>query len=499
MEYGPAEISAIVGLAISAIVFYLLAAVIGRSELGLDSFLFADRKLTPSQFQNTFVASSISLATVFLFFLSNASTYGLWLLACGVTYFIGQYILVYCASKFPINFDDNHTISDLLHHTIGSKVLARIATAITATSLIAMVFIELFFGAVVLAIFIPEDLYARTLSFFGLGVLVLLYLRIGGYKAIVETDFWQLLLLLTAMAAMLLGGLMLPAVPSDGSEIKIWSAEASPSAIAAFIIWITFINLCMPFSEVPFWQRVVAVNPSSEALSATLKSSWKFAIVWFIPVFVLVFLWSKGYEFDSLRSFFETMRSGPGHIGSILYPLLVIGLASALFSTIDSRLMGIILIASDSVTFRKALEKKNKRQIRNVMSIFVLILVASLSIMYFIAYFKVFDWFIPLIYAMFGPLAAITPLAGYAIWSIAKKGRGRPINLWGGPVWVLCIALILGWVVNLVSVALNEMYDTQVWAQLAAPLGAGVVALGIFVFHINLPKYSDSVKHPVEE
>ena len=74
------EIIALFGLILSSIIFYVYAHQVNRQNLNMEGFTLSNRSLSSRQFANTFAASSLSLATVIIFFISTHEIYGIFLL-----------------------------------------------------------------------------------------------------------------------------------------------------------------------------------------------------------------------------------------------------------------------------------------------------------------------------------------------------------------------------------------------------------------------------------
>lgn len=260
------ELLAIIGLLISSAIFYRYAREVSQGKLTFDSFIVADSSLQKRQFGNTFAASSVSLATFIMFFFFNSKVYGLFLLISPITYLLGQGLFVWLIKNADINFKECRTLSDLSYKFFPSKTLARLITMMTLSSYLMVVFLELYIGAVVFSIFLPNNIFYQAVSFFAMGILILMYVRLGGYKALVRTDMVQLVLMLMATFLIFAYGITAPIINSNKlSEVMLDAMVCTESSLGLIIfsVWLTLLNFLSPFTQIAQWQRLAARDRKS--------------------------------------------------------------------------------------------------------------------------------------------------------------------------------------------------------------------------------------------
>lgn len=334
MDYQLPEILALLGLLVSSFVFYLYAHRVNKKNLNMEGFTLSNRTLTDKQFSNTFAASSLSLATVIIFFVSTHENYGLFLLICPFTFVFGQYFFFYIIKRSQVDFSKCRTISDLVYSVFPSKSVARLITLITVVSSIFIAFIELYVGSMILTFFLPKNALCQTFSFFILGIIVLLYIRLGGYKAIVKTDKWQLSLMASSIIAILLFSLLLPYSTSPRTVVNTFSYFSEPLwGALSFVMWVTFNNFANSFTQLSFWQRVVASSSIDEAWQGMKKSTWETMFIWTVPILAFILIRVKGYNISDLEQFLIFIRGYSFLSSIILFPLVIVGFTSALFSS----------------------------------------------------------------------------------------------------------------------------------------------------------------------
>jgi Na+/proline symporter len=366
------EILAILGLISSSSVFYFYARTINKEKLTLDGFILSDSSLQKEQFGNTFAASSISLATFIMFFFFGSKIYGLFLLVSPFSYLLGQYLFVRLIKKCNVDFRDCRTIADFYYKFFPSKKVAKLITLMSLMSCIMLVFIELYIGSVVFSIFLPNDALYQTVSFLGMGILILMYVKLGGYKALIKTDMLQLTLMLLATFIIFIYGIIAP-TNNDHNATNILLNTLNYTGdswfVYWFVIWLIALNIVTPFTQLALWQRIAASKCNETSLKGVVYSSWKVIALCSFPILGFILLDAKGYSFESFQSYLQTVKQTSWFCGYVLFPLLIVGLCSTVFSSADTAIISIIYAISDRNTFLDSFsnmsEKKIKKNINN--------------------------------------------------------------------------------------------------------------------------------------
>ncbi len=446
------EIIALLGLLISSTIFYIYAYKVNRKNLDMEGFTLSNRSLSGNQFGNTFAASSMSLATVLVFFISTQKEYGLFLLTCPVAFVLGQYIFFFTVKKCKVDFGQCRTISDLIFSVFPSKKVARIITCITVVSYIGLAFIELYVGTVILTFFLPKSALWQTLSFFALGITVLSYIRLGGYKAIVKTDKWQLFLMLLAITAIFIFSILLPYSSTPKTSINsFYFFNVSPWWAFIFVVQIAFTNITGPFTQLTGWQRIVASSSLDEAWKGLKKSTWKTLFIWTVPILSFILLRTKGYDITELEKFLYFTRNTSYLTSIILFPIVVVGFTSALFSSADVAIIAIIHALSDNNTFSKKFKNLSYNKFKNYLTIFTVSILIVLSVLYWIKYIELTNYLVPLVHSSFGQMNILVPLSAYAIYSYKNTSIEFNANY-------LFLSILMGWGFVLMGVWLSAKY-----------------------------------------
>ncbi|QHI36463.1 hypothetical protein IMCC3317_18260 [Kordia antarctica] len=473
------DITALIGLSISSLIFILLASRAKTSKFSLIGYTMADKSISSKQYGSSFVAASSSLATVMLFFLTNAKFYGLTLLWCGLTYLLGQYLFVRYVRDKDVIKEDVRTVSDLWFYTIRSKVNARIITALTITSFLIILFIELYVGSIIFGYFFSSFTpYYGVISFIVVGLIVIYYVRIGGLKAVMQTDGWQLMLMLVSVIAVLLFSILFQSENGPNFEFsKFFSFDAEWQNTLVFCFWILIINVSLPFTQLSSWQRVAACTSGEEVWKGFRSHILKFSIIWFVPVIAFAILSGKGMYFGDLGSFLDAIKSSGGISELVLYPLIVIGFGSALFSTADTALIALTTSLADTNTFKKSLEKLEVKKLKLYITIISFIIMLSLAAVFSVAQANVGEWFLPLIYNVFGQLGIIAPLIIYSLWHL----KDDPISLKPTGNWIISISILIAWFIIVYATFKAVEESNQLWSQLSTPIGMTLTTFGLII------------------
>ncbi len=472
------------GILISGLVF-LLHGIRNNHKLTIDGFLLANRQLSGEAYANTYSATNISLASNIIFFIAAHQVYG-WMMGLAlIAYTIVQFYILYIVRKLNLDFNKIRTISDLWYEVFPSKKIARIITFTVVTGCFIGLFLELYFGSVILSIFFPDMIIYQAGSFLVLGFMVIAYVYLGGYNTIVKTDKWQVGLLILATLAL---GYFAATVPAIGSATetsfvqKISGHTESGLSLIVFLFWVCSLNVFLCFIDISTWQRMGASKSIGEASRGLFKGLWKIAVIFWGPMMAIVFIGAKGYSFNSLPEFFNVIYQYSGNLNYIIFPLVAIGFAAALFSTADTILISTMYGMCDQNSFLPHLEKFPKEQqhskLKHYLSQFTAIIVSLLTIFYYIqGNDGIASYIMPLIYASWGVLIgmAIFPMiAFYRMWYDLPK-----INVSRISEYTIIATLIVAASITIIGSFFEYNTDDMIYSQIANLLTVLVVGAGI--------------------
>ncbi len=473
------------GIMLSGFVFILYGlASRNKSNASIDYFLLSDKKMSGKAFANTFYATTVSLADGIIFFISAHHEYG-WLMGLAVVFYTAaQLYMLNIVKKLKIDFNKIRTVSDLWYSIYPSKKIARIISGCIFACSLLWLFLELYIGSVILSVLLPDTDIYKAGSFFVLGALVVTYVNFGGYKAIVKTDKWQVSLLLISVLV-LIG--FVAYVPSIGEAKntsifnKCFGYTESGFSLYIFLFWVCSINILFCFTNIHTWQRMSAVVSINEGIKGIVKGLWKFALIFLGPMMCIIILGAKGYSFSDMPSFLSIIYKESGNLSFIVFPVIVVGFSAALFSTADTFLIGAAYTLCDKNTLLNKIEAipedKRHATVRKYISIFTVLIVCCLSILYYIQGQDISKYIMPIIYAHWGLLFGLSVLPMYAFFRMLKNLP--PMQASRASEKVLLLGIILCGCV-LVTGSLYEMSTgMMIYSQISNLLAVVVIAVSL--------------------
>ncbi|MFQ5753620.1 MAG: hypothetical protein ACE5HI_16645, partial [bacterium] len=364
---------------------------------------------------------------------------------------------------------DSKTISDIWFFSFKSKSIALLISLITITSFLTILFVEIYIGSVLLTYYFPEDFkYGGLISFTLISVFIVGYVRLGGLKAVMQTDQWQMRILIASVFALLFASLF---IPTTNNVTFIFSSlfhfSSNWSSILFFWMWILALNISLPWGQLSSWQRISSAKSDDEVWRGLKNNIINFLIVWMIPVIGFIILVAKGYKLNDLPTFFDILKSVPGLISEVFYPLIVVGFASALFSTADTAVVALGTSFVDKNALGDYLSTKSERLVKSLLTVFSVVILLMIGILFFLAKVNIGEWFMPLIYNIFGQLAIVAPLCFYAL----KVTNDRPLTLSTKGVVIIFLGLLLSWFLIIYSTFLNKLYSSTHYSEFATIFG----------------------------
>jgi Na+/proline symporter len=285
-----------------------------------ESFLISERKLgTFSSFSSINATKTGAIIFIFTALLYDYGFSAMW-------YFIGIVLgylvfLPFSKSLFRKSNARYYTLADYFHENYGT-LSGRLASVITIVTMVGFLIINLIATAKVLQFFAGTSFAVSAIV---VAIVVMLYLLLAGFSAVVKTDVLQylaIIFVLTTFAFVLSGGIDIP-----GSE---WNLVAAGGRnVFGFLL----IGLLFPFASPDLWQRVYAMPNQNILRKSILFSVVVFAVVAFILALVGLFVKTAMPALDPDIALIHGL--------SALLPVGLIGLAvvvffGALMSSIDT-------------------------------------------------------------------------------------------------------------------------------------------------------------------
>ncbi|MCG2696357.1 MAG: sodium:solute symporter family protein [Candidatus Portnoybacteria bacterium] len=348
-------------------VYFAILLVVGyftsRKQKDED-YLIAERKLGSWSTMATINASktgSILMIFVALVYLWGFSA--LW-------YFIGMVLGILIFLPFALKLKENsqqkfYTLADYFKYNYGKKS-AVFASLLSIFLMFGFLVINLIAGTKIFVFFTGWSFWLCSII---MVFIVLLYLLMGGFKAVVKTDIIQyaaMIFILGMLALLLFNGSLIPA-----SEWNFFNADIG-TIVGFFLAGILF-----PFAMPELWQRVYSSKNKLTLKRGLLMSVFVYTIFAFLLGLIALTIKANFPGIDPdlalIHGFANLLPQG-------LLGLSVVLLFAAVMSSLDTYIYtGASAIVQDFFDWDKRKTVKNIRKVIFLLSIFGTLIAISLQ------------------------------------------------------------------------------------------------------------------------
>jgi len=254
-------------------IYFVVLIIIGylsSRKQNEEDYLIAERKLGPWSTMATINASKTG--SVLMIFVALVYLWGF----SALWYFIGMTLGVLVFLPFALKLKSEsqgryYTLADYFKYNYGKKI-AKLVSVLTIFLMFGFLIMNLMAGTKIFVFFSGWPFWICAIIMISI---VLVYMLMGGFKAVVKTDNLQyaaMIIILALMAFMLFSGSLIPA-----SEWNFFRADIG-TMVGFFLVGILF-----PFAMPEMWQRVYASKNRKSLKKGLLLS----ALVYFIFSFLL--------------------------------------------------------------------------------------------------------------------------------------------------------------------------------------------------------------------
>jgi Na+/proline symporter len=433
-----------------------------EKTFSLDEFFYHSHKTTSRKYGASVAAASTSLATVILFFITGVEQYGIFLLWCGITYFLGQIGILFLLKESKVRTTQLTTVADFWLDFSKCRMSSLIVAILTALAFIFMLFLELFIGSEILSYYLGDSQLSSLLSFLFLIIIVAAYVFRGGMYAVFKSDLWQYTLMLIAMIVLAICSLLytMPLAPPKEGVFSVLTANDETELIL-FLIWVTIQNLTLPFTQLSSWQRLASTSSVDSAYSGIKKIAFGFSLLWLLPVLSMLLFMYYGKTFSNIAELFDFFRNSNNLIIYISYAIIFVGFSSALFSTADSALIACTLSLTDKSTFRSFVESKTIESTRKYILMFVFLLMSVETFLFSVFSDQASDEFLSIVFVIFSQLSLISPLIVYVFYKKIKGNSNKQLGVVSDVV--ISVGLIVGWLTLFYFNFFGPQIDFSFW------------------------------------
>ena len=405
------------------------------------------------EFSATTVATSISLATVILFFFEAAPNMGLWLLWCCLTTVVGIFVVKVLAGKIwdrMNQYGHKPSLHEFLGTEFNSKKVAMIGAICTSIGYLGTFGLELYLGSTFLAGLVPGIPVWVTVCI--ISIVGFSYTAMGGFRIVVVSDrvqmytIWMMIIGLFVYYSIYIyenGGWQVNfnKVPEQVYNFS-WTNN-----LWSFIVGIFIINICMFLVSMSIWQRIAA-SPKKQIISKGLWSSivgtgisWSLLVVAACLVYIVV----KPIEGQNPLTTLLTYIGEEGSLaGRIILFFAVVGLFGSQLSTASTQLIATshtihldVLVSAKRTGISEQINTKKELLISRIVLIIVAILAIGTVAILSISGFSIVD----LAFALYGGQLA---LFGPVLYSLTKN-RSELKSLSSVATVAVAVGIFVGW------------------------------------------------------
>ena len=348
---------ALSGLDIFFIILYFLILIfigyISSRKQSEEDFLIGERNL--GALRTMFTVNASKMGSILMAFVALVFLWGF----AAVWYFIGAFIgmllfLIFAIRVRNLSQNKYYTLADYFRYNYGKKT-AKLASIGGIILMFGFLVINLIAGTKIFVFFTNWPFWAGSII---MALIVLTYLLLAGYRAVVKTDVLQYIAMFTIMvlmAILLFDGSLIPS--SEWNILNI-----NPFEAFGFL----FGGILSSFGIPDLWQRVYSAKSNKELKKGWLLSVFIYAIM--VVLLSLVALTVK-VKFPSIVPDFALIHAFDNLLPAGLVGLAVVLLFAAIMSSADTYIFaGASSIVQD---FSNKNKKETIKLIRKTIFLFV--------------------------------------------------------------------------------------------------------------------------------
>lgn len=459
---------------------FVVRAVISRISIAIDTeadrydqYLFASQRLSGADVAKSTAATYTAFATVFFWFVTLGAIYGWLLYLIPMCLLFGNWLFTRYVRRFQLNIPRLRTIASLVRSQTTFGPLWFVADFIVLVFLGSAILVEIVIGSTILNSLIPNVPGGPLFFVVLLTGLVLVYVVVGGFRAVVLSDVMQLYMAVVGILALLVFALFLLKGSFTSADL-FRSPEATPHLIWAFVASVLAVQLFGPPCMLQNWQRIASARDESKALRGHWVGALLGAVLWTLMILCALVLSAKlGKNQIDFANVFSQMKQGGMIAAYALYPLVFIAFVSTLISTADSALAGLYLAVYDRFRGARVQDERTFEPTWKHHVSVAVIFAAIVLLVYFVARGDLLNVAFSLIYFLFNQLIVLFPMVMYLIicqgLKLKIQRRGIEVN------WL--IATSAGWFAVAAMSIVGYQKGSLPWMMYASAAGVGVATV----------------------
>ena len=303
-------------------VYFFILLVIGwkySKRQSQEDFLIAERKL--GAFSSMMTINASKTGSILMIFVALVYLWGFSAMWYFVGVVIGALLFIPFALRLRERSERYYTLADYFRHNYG-RTSSYFASLLTIFGMVGFLIVNLIASAKVFSFFTGWSFWLSSLI---MVLIILCYLLLSGYKAVVATDILQyfaIMFIMVLLSILLFNGSLIPF-----SEWNLFSADIF-SILGFFIV-----GILIPFASPDLWQRVYSARGKKELKKALIWSAIIYGVVAFLLTLIALTVKSNFPLIDPdtalIYGFANLLPAG-------LVGLSVVLLFSAMMSSIDT-------------------------------------------------------------------------------------------------------------------------------------------------------------------
>ena len=337
--------------------YFVVLLIIGwrySKRQSQEDFLIAERKL--GAFSTMMTINASKTGSILMIFVALAYLWGF----SAIWYFLGvvagALLFIPFALRLRERSERYYTLADYFRHNYG-RGASYFASLLTIFGMVGFLIVNLIASAKVFSFFTGWSFWLSSLI---MVLIILCYLLLSGYKAVVATDILQyfaIMFIMVLLSFLLFNGSLIPF-----SEWNLFSADIF-SILGFFIV-----GILIPFASPDLWQRVYSARGKKELKKALIWSAIIYGVVAFLLTLIALTVKSNFPLIDPdtalIYGFANLLPAG-------LVGLSVVLLFSAMMSSIDTYIFtASSAIIQDFFSFSKEKTIKYMKVVIFLLSIF---------------------------------------------------------------------------------------------------------------------------------
>ena len=303
--------------------------------------------LNSQEFNFSVTSSSISLATVLLFFYSAVGSLGPWLFWCAITTMAGIFLVAKLSKQIwgKMNtYDHRPSLHEFLGTEYNSKYVLTAGAVCTVLGYLGVFGLELYIGSLFISALIPSVPFWTIVI--GVTAIGFAYSAVGGFRSVIVTDKLMMWLIWSFIIALLsfffyvltIGeAANLNSIPTHVSSLQ-WSNN-----LVSFLVGILVINSAMFVVSMSIWQRISGSQQRSIAVNGLWRGGLQTGITWSLLIILAILTYSvitpDGSDKNILAQLLEHISLNYGLAGKVIIGITALGVLSSQLSTASTQLI----------------------------------------------------------------------------------------------------------------------------------------------------------------